>query len=490
MKSAQLAALLAIPALLTGCGGGESGGGGNSTPPAPKYTWQIVSLKSINESSVASGCSTLTTGTNAGEVIGVYEATDNFKILIHNADGTIKSDLDLNGSNNVVIRSTDVPDRGYVTLEEIDGSIGGNNDVFMFSVEKEFLSDMTLNVRQHSNSYSCYKGEQFSPIEVNPNAVVKVDQVSSNTKYYQTSYIDNAVNGHNISSKIPVETSIPAQDKILVTLFDSYLSNEATDLTHYTVMMGNSVYDSSTSGIVSGSPSENNLLKPTFNALALGTLSTTESSQIDVNIDDKIYTWQPIYQLNQQYSVIDGSSSIENWSFNLAVNANHGWTGQVWAPVETHGTAISAPTLNAFSASIDSSCTSGSHCVSTTGFDDSELQLQRTHIRSHTNNASRSFYQTIFSVPHSEQVLMESSSETLAPSATDKVEISVAKLEPSSDKQIKQFLAWGIAPHSLISVTTPDFHDVNGLISMPSDDKERRISIMGNELHMYRNGVN
>ncbi|ANU37648.1 hypothetical protein [Vibrio scophthalmi] len=490
MKSAQLSTLLSIPLLLTGCGGGGGGGGGNSTPPVPKYTWQIVSLKSINDSSVAPGCSTLATGTNAGEVIGVYEATDNFKILIHNADGTIETDLNLNGSNKVVISSNDIPEYGYVTLEEIDGSIGGNNDVFMFSVEKEFLSDMTLNVRQHSNSYSCYKGEQFIPIEVNPNAVVKVDQISPSTKYYQTSYVDNAVDGRNISAKIPVKSGIPAQDKILVTLFDSYTSNEATNLTHYTVMAGNSVYDSTTSGIISGSPSETNLLKPTFDALALGALSTTQSSQIDVKIDDDIYTWQRIYQLNQQYSVIDGPSSIESWSFNLAVNAVHDWSGQVWAPVETYGTTISAPTLNAFTANINSRCTSGNHCVLATGFDDSEVQLQRTHIRSHTNNDSRSFYQTIFSTPRSEQVLMESSSEILAPNPADKVEISIAKLDPNANKQVNQFLAWGIDLQSLVSASTPSFHDVNGLISMPSDDKERRISIMGSELQMYRNGVN
>ncbi|OLQ86184.1 hypothetical protein BIY21_18395 [Vibrio ponticus] len=491
MKSAQLSALLAIPALLTGCGGGSEGGSGNSAPSvpsAPKYTWQIVSLKS--ESSVASGCATLGTVASTGNVIAVYEATDNFNILIHNPDGSVKSTINTNGSSKVVIDSASVPDDGFVSLEEIDGSIGGNNDVYMFAVEKDLLSNMTLNVRQFSNSYTCYKGEQFSTANINVASVVKVDQVSGSTQYYQTSYIDNAVDGHNIAAKIPVKSPLPAQEKVLVTLFNSYAANQATDLTHYAIMNGSSVYNVADTGTISGNPTDQNILTPTLDALTLGTLSNTASSRIDANIGSHIYTWQPIYALDQEYSVIDGNSDIKKWSLNLTISDNNNWAGKVFAPVETNGTTIAAPTLTALATNISSSCTIGDFCVSSASFDDSEVDLQRTHIRSQTTNSSRSFYQTILASAKNEQVLMQSSSERLAPTTGDRVEISLAKVDQISQAKVEHFLSWSINPEELVSSSPANFNDVNGFISMPSDDKERRIAIMGSELQMYRSSVN
>ena len=98
---------------------------------------------------------------------------------------------------------------------------------------------------------------------------------------------------------------------------------------------------------------------------------------------------------------------------------------------------------------------------------------------------------TIFAAPNKDQVLMNSTEETLnIDNNHDRLEVSLAQLDTESEVQVKQFFAHNIDPQVLISTSNPDFHDLNGLLSMASDDKSRRIEIMGSEVQFYQQGVN
>ncbi|UTT85103.1 flagellar sheath protein A [Vibrio pelagius] len=494
MKKTQILPLAAIiSGLLVGCGGGGGGGGGGVTPVTPKYTWQMLSLNSVERSAVASGCSIVAqdeSDANGTKVIAAYKATANFNILFHDENGVITATNQSDANGRFVIDSGEVPDGGYVSLEEIDGSIQGTQDVYMFTVSKELLSDMTLNVRQHSSTYSCYQGEQSKKANVDQNAAVKVDQVSSDTSYYQTSYIDNATSGKMIASGIPVNSDIPASDNVLVTLFESYNGTEARDLSHYVVVDASYVYDSSQgSGSKSGAPTDENLVKPTFTAAGL-TLKNT--SKIDVEIDNEIHTWQSIYESGQVYGVIDGTSPIDNWSFNIEANTDvafGNWDVKIYDSVDSTGTTVALPTLSTLTASITTTGCTG-YCLSADGYVLSEYQIQRTHLRS-SNENKRNFYQTIFAAPNKEQVLMNSTDEELSiDNNNDRLEVSLAQLDTEKEAQVKQFFAQNIDPQVLISSTVPNYNDVNGLLSMASDDKLRRIEIMGNEVQFYQQGVN
>ncbi|RXJ74558.1 flagellar sheath protein A [Veronia nyctiphanis] len=450
MKKIQMLPLAAmISGLLVGCGGGSSsGGGGNSTPSTPKYTWQILSLNSVERSSVGNGCSIIAqdkfdaTGT---KVIAAYKATANFNILFHDKNGVITKRNQADANGRFVINSADVPNGGYVSLEEIDGSIQGTQDVYMFTVAKDLLSNMTLNVRQHSSTYSCYKGEQSPQVAVNPNAAVKVDQVDANTRYYQSSYIDNSTNGKTVGAGIPVNSELPSSNNVLVTLFDAYSGGETRDLSRYVVMDSSYVYNSAQgNGSKSGVPTDQNLLKFGFTATGL---TLNSGSKIDVEIDNEIYTWQPIYESGQTYSVVDGSSDIDKWSFDIeaTTDTNSGnWSAKIYAPVDKNGTSVVLPTLNPFTASITTSGCSADYCLSADGYSASDFQLQRTHLRS-SNNNTRNFYQTIFASPNKDQVLMKSTDEVLnIDNSKDRLEVSLAQLDTRKASQVKQFFAHNI----------------------------------------------
>ena len=318
-----------------------------------------------------------------------------------------------------------------------------------------------------------------------------MNQVSSSTAYYQTSNIDNAVNGRgDISSQIPVDSDLPAQTRILVTLFDSYTNSEATQLTHYAIAEKDKVFNINDGSSESTFPTDANIISPSLSAVGL---TVNNESRIDVNIDDHIYTWQNIYSSSADYSVIDGSSEISGWTFNLAGDAGNGWLAQLYAPVKTSGTTIDIPALQTNTGiNVSNAGCNGDYCLSVSSYVADDFQLQRTHLRSTTTNDSRNFYQTIFATPKTDQVLMDSSTgEELNPnSISDRLEVSLAQMDVNNNNAVELFMSDSINPQELISATPGQYYDVNGLISMPSEYKQRRLALMGSEVQIYKNGTN
>ncbi|KYN26213.1 hypothetical protein AUQ44_13880 [Vibrio cidicii] len=192
MKNLKLLPLVAmISGVLVGCGGGGGGGGGGGTPVAT-YTWQVVDLYKVERSKVGTGCAIFANMSDgSGDVIASRVANRDYRILFHNSDGSVVIDktiegADLPSSGIITFKESDVPDGGYVALEELDGRSIGQRDSYMFGVHKSLLQNMTLAISSPQTNNSCYKGEQ-EPVDLNvSNAVIDV-LANDNPAYFMTS---------------------------------------------------------------------------------------------------------------------------------------------------------------------------------------------------------------------------------------------------------------------------------------------------------------
>ncbi len=67
---------------------------------------------------------------------------------------------------------------------------------------------------------------------------------------------------------------------------------------------------------------------------------------------------------------------------------------------------------------------------------------------------------------------MESSEEVLMPdNSRDRLEVSIASLDPSDSNSVMYFLENSLDIQSVITTSVPDFADVNGSVSNASDIK-------------------
>ncbi len=487
-----LPAVAAVSLALTGCGS-DSKSGGNPPGPGPSpttYTWQLVHLKSEKTTDCAVYAVDETT---SGNVIAAYTGNDTTNILIHNADGSVKEKRKPSSTGKITLSKTDIPDKGFVSVEELDGSIGQQQDVFMFAVQKEIMTNLTINVRRSSASSSnCYvTGESLVNTEVDSNAVINVGQVSVSTERYRSNYVDRASVGSSVGQKVKVLSEIPAKQKVLITLFDNYANNQAKNLTHYQLAAGSFVYSANDTSNQSVSPTNRGIVQPGLTITDI-TLDANKTNSLDVSHGNNLYQWQPVYQTSSNYSFITDQDPFSKWSLNLnGTTANSLWTYHQIASVDGSTKQITPPTLTNFSATIESSCASGgAFCLSSTGYTSSDFNVQRSHIRSNTSNNARLFYQTIYSAPSNEVVLMNSSEETLVPdSNTNRIEVSLGKAT-ISDEALKYFMSESVNVQSLVSSSLPNFVDANGVVTQQTSMKMRYLSLMGQDVTTIKAGLN
>ncbi|HGY9584101.1 flagellar sheath protein A [Vibrio harveyi] len=496
MKQLKVLPLVAIiSGLMVGCGGGGGGGGGGPAP-APKYTWQIVNLYVADKSEVKAGCVIYDElKGNSDKVITAKVANAGFKVLYHNADGAVISDQTIENipsNGKVTIDSGKVPDEGYVSLEELDGTIGGTQDVYMFTVQKEFLQNMTVNVRQAQSSLnSCVLGEQNTS-STSENAVINVAQSSSSTQFYQSSFIDAQVDGHQVASNIPVVAPLKTDEKVLITAFDSLSSNQHGDLKYFVLAEGSAIYD------VTNPPTSvpTIFMKPVSRSdvnLTVSGIALNNNSSVEVGLNNEIYQWQPIYNSTDSLSYTDSDLSASGWTAELeGVITSGNWNYYSLNAYDGSDLNIDAPVVSNFDSSIvSSSCSLGNFCLSAVGFNSGDFDIQRTHLRSTTSNGNRNFYQTIFAKPNSNQVFMESSEEVLVPNnSVDRLEVSTASLDSLKSAPIMYFLSNSLDIQSVVTTSVLDFSDVNGLVSTASDLKKRKLGLMAENVTIIENGKN
>ena len=497
MKKTQMLPLAAIiSGLLVGCGGGGGGGGGGA-PAEPTYTWQFVHLHSESRTSIAANCVIFADDSSIdGNAITASIADEGFKILFHNSDGSIVSSetiSDIPDTGKVEIRSGAIPDDGYVSLEEVVGGLGNRNDVYMFTLQKDLMTDLVLNVRQQSNrSNQCYQGEQYS-LTVSDDAAVAVAQSSVDTSYYQSSYINSMSSGSQLSANIPVKAPLNGTKRALVTAFDTVTNNgagdEFTDLMYFAVIPSESIYDKnnppSTLPSVSMLDSDNSGVIINANRFSID-----NTSRVDVAIDNELYQWQPIYSDSTTISYSSNGAFSDGWNVKANGTSDAGnWNVNTLTAFEGNDISISVPAVNDFSTTtIDSSCTAD-YCLNTTGFTPSDFNIQRTHVRGSTT-LTYDFYQSIYAVPSTNQALMESSVVDYQVQPSDRIEVSLGTIDLDNADSKAWFMERNMNLQSIVDIDLANFTDVNGSITQPSAVKTRNVSMLGNSVSAVENGVN
>ena len=493
MKKTQMLPLAAIiSGLLVGCGGGGGGGGGSA---APTYTWQFVHLYSDSRTSVGASCSIFSDDqTVDGNVIAAKIADEGFNILYHNADGSVitsETITNIPASGKVIVDSALIPNDGYVSLEEVVGGLGSRNDVYMFTVQKDLMTDLVLNVRQQANrSNDCYKGEQ-SNLTPSDTAVVAVAQKSAYTSYYQSSYVDSRVAGHELSANIPVKAPLIGTKSVLVTAFDTLASNpeEYKELKHFTFVPSSSIYDSSNLPSNLPTVSMETVDIDDLNIIPNG-FSLDNTSNVELVYENEIYQWQPLYDNSTTLSYTSSNLSANSWGVKAnGMSTNGMWSVNTLTPFAGVDLNLSIPSVEDFSSTaVDNSC-DADFCVSSVGFTPNDFDLQRTHVRGVTS-LNYDFYQTIFAPADTNQALMESSVVTFQQVSTDRIEVGVAKLDLDNSDSVSWFMEKNVNLQSIVDIDLANFTDVNGSISLPTPVKNRNISLLNESIIALENSVN
>ncbi|WP_435237307.1 hypothetical protein ACR30L_06975 [Psychromonas sp. PT13] len=483
-KSILASALISV--LLSGCGSG--GGGSNEVVIPVTHTWQIVQLKSVAESSLDPSCIIYANSNEtSGNVITAYKATSNYNILYHNADGSISEITSAESLTNgkITITESDIPAGGYVSLEEVDGSISNEADVFMFGVEKSLLTDLVINVRQSQTGATCYAGSDYRDTEVtSDSAVLYVD--TDGLEYYQTSYDQDSISGKSSVLKIPVESPIIPLHDVLVTAFSNYDSDseQKTGLSYFAFAEPDEVFDSSDTDIsfvtLNSASFDYNW---SYSTNSGSTISLNESAVFTLH-DDIVYYWQPLYD-SFDLTIAD-SNDVTNWSVYLTgSDDDYGWDFEAYIAFDSDTSSnidFALPELYSLgSTTITSSCNIGNetidNCIDIDGsYDSDDFTVQRTHVEL-TDDDNNLIYQSIYSSASDTPILLESSQYELNVDSIENIEINLVNSDVSSENAIKYLMA-----ESTDEVAVGDdaseisaFQDANGYV--PTGDERDELEL-------------
>jgi hypothetical protein len=493
-----------ISALLSGCG--SSGGSSSEETVTPvTYTWQVVQLASVDETeAIAGGCIIYDdSDLNEGEVIIAYIAETNYNLLYHNEDGTIDTTISSGDSDftngKITISADDVPDNGYVSLEEISSARGGDSGSYMFSVQKSLLSDMVLNVSVSETNADCYTGSNglgtdYSE-EASDTALVNVKDISEDIQYYQSSYDENSINGKTTASYIPVDSPYPGDKDILITTFDTYneSSEQVTDLSYWKFIDSANLFedDDDASSLVTSNIIDTDLNTLYWSTSDSITLDEDNISGIIALHESNSYFWQPIYNDSDELTVAYGNSEVSSWSaYYSGEEDTFNWLFTSFIPLTDSDIIFALPSsLSTVDStiSVTSSCSvSDSFCIDTnSSFSSDDFDYQRTHIRleeddEDNTDAQNIVYQSIYSKSTEQPVVLENSQFTFIDPTLTRIEINVMTSDADSDDATQYLMAQNM---NLVSVGEYDssdgadddaetdyYSDINGFISTEDED--------------------
>jgi hypothetical protein len=487
MKKSIIASLV-ISALVAGCG---SGGSGSSEKT---YKWQVVQLKSVSESTLAKKCIIYAdSDLNDGEVITAYVAEDDYNILYHNPDGSIAEEYSSDDISNglLTIISSEVPDDGYVTLEEIESLTGGDRGSYMFSVQKDLLEDMVLNITQEQGD-TCYTGDDYRETSTGT-ALVNVQEVSDTTEYYQSSYDEDSIDGKTTSSSIPVDSPYPASRDVLITSFDEYdtSSLQYSSLTGWGFISKNNLYeDSSDAGSsVTTSLSEDGLTDLYWSS-ADDVVLNSDSGIIAIH-EEQSYFWQPIYDDVDVLTLAYDTSDVDVWSGYLSGTiSENDWLFTSFTELEdgTYLDLASFPSVDALDdVTISDVCSvAETFCIDTnSSFSSDDFAYQRVHFRldeDRTTSSSNITYQSIYSIANEEPVILEGTLFDLTDPTLSRVEINLMNSDADSTDAIQYLMTANVNLVDLGEYSASDFvdddattefySDLNGLITNDSETED------------------
>ncbi|MGL6313426.1 hypothetical protein [Vibrio sp. WXL103] len=469
-KAVVLPLVAAIAGTLVGCGGSSSG---SSSPKPTSYTWQMVELYKTERSQVSPGCAVLALDEkDSSQAYAARVADRGFRILFHRADGSVEQaqvidQIPANG--RVSILKDNIPDDGYVTLEEYLGFVAGKLSTYSFSVHKDFMSDMTLAVRNlQSSRNDCLKGEQVSAEDINPHAAISA--VANGTpKYYQTSSSGERIAGAVGPFDIPIIADPAYRESKLVTAFNEMVDGQPQEVIGYSIFSNDLIYDSSVSqGEIIRADDEN--LAPSY--LNMVDLNVDNQSSVQVALGNKVYSWQPVIESTGSITFAETDGLLSLWNINLigrTKESKGSWLYVADKRLEPGATTITSPHVEDFSSADISPCGT-KYCVDTSGtFAPRDFGIQRTAVRS-TNNNGDDFYQTIYSYPTNEQVILNSYTETLYPSGDDRIEVAlVSSAELTLSDSFKNLTNRSFDLKNHVDMGDAAFADFNGAVFLPTE---------------------
>lgn len=474
----MISVALATSAVLVGCGG--SSGGSGPTPP-PVYHWQMAQVVQKEAADVASGC--IVYGEVAGSDSKVWtaeRAITPFNILFHDADGTVIktiTDTELAPSLRARIDTAEIPDGGFVSLEEYTEGVG-NQQVYMFSVQKEMLSSMTVNLRNGTRSEGCLTGSRFdNTFAINDNAVVDVRD-EQRSAYFQTSYTPDAnfVGGRDGSTDIPVKSPIPPRHDVLVTAFQNFDGERASQLEGYGFATSAHVFDKD---LTPKEPLQLEYFGDQVFWEVDASLELDAGSAVLVQRKNKNYLWQYLYpgepltqfddvEISFWAALFSGIDAVSNWQFESFVALDG----------EDISVELPRGMDSIDQAGVSQSCATANYCIDHgASFSPADFAVQRSYLASTNAVNNQLFVQTIVGTPVASQVIPSPSVVDFAPGESLGFEISLLQGDAESETASRDEVQFLLSQSFDMELVDSNYAYANGMISTP-DEQQNLLNAM------------
>ena len=499
MKKSILASLL-VPALIAGCGSSSNRSNNSGTTTTTSYQWQIVQLASVTEINLGSNCviyadSTDYDAAKVGEVVTAYKATAGFNILYHNTDGSIAKTFsvsDVTADGVFTVNLDEVPDDGYVTLEEAPTGSITIIDRTMFSVQKSLLSDMVLNVTT-GQSASCVEGDDHRKAEFTTKYVT-LAQASDSVSYYQSSYDEKTVDGKSIATNLPVKYIENGTRDVLITAFEDYEASNndhRTGLTYWTFVDKSKIFDENENSL--SSTSDMNLAYDQvmwdFSDISIP-YTLSDDSAVVVLHEDNTYLWQPIYDGSYTVTVDYVTEEVDVWNSYFAGEMDLSSTGAGDWDFVSFNTLAEEPTLielmdpsssiigSLTNASVEESCNAETDfCVDLEGvFDNDSFTHQRLHLRLEESTTGNIYFvsQTIISKANSKPVVLEASQVEFLSPTLKQIELNLMHSDAANPVDAVQYLMTENIDTTSFAVAYANagnetFNDKNGYVTTAAE---------------------
>lgn len=494
MKAAKSALLLAIPALMVGCGGG-SGGSGGSTPATPKYTIDFVALKNANAAE-ANNCAVYGQDdqSNPSEFIIAAKATgSNMTINIHSETGSlIQSYNNTNWSNGrFSFNKNLVPENGYVSVVATN-SAGAFLGYDVLTIEKDLLpTSFTVNAKGETYTGKCLgKSTTNQPTEYNGYISTDGDAQDGWFAFHSTSEeIGGASNG-------PITFNSVANQEVLAARLCR------SDVPATTCNAGELLKYKFTSTRNLGSALAPLELDDVDNSSLIWTPNSDailDSAELNVyRAGSGALLWQDLpsnsngtYSYasdisNEYYLSIAGQHN--NWEFSYSTQPNNIATE---LNESTTLTDLGIPAINNAGLTLVGCSGFVLDCVSGyTNQAPSELDYQRTLVVA--TSGSNSVSQTIYSKSRQYQPLMEfgNTIDSIWGSSLDRLEVSLLSSDNNKDVQttfISAFFdAYAVATNDYVNET---FTDTISVISTSQQKNAAENALKHQEYKLFNHNL-
>ncbi len=225
---------------LTACGGSD--GGSSSAPSAKTYNLQFLQmidekLDAVDRQCNPANATIFSTKTVNGETINTYGlvAKNGFQVRITDSNDEVVKTFDRNdisSSGTLRLSENQIPDGGYVSVIEQDGS--GANIRYALSIQKKLLTNSFIKINNTQGDVACYTG---NALKVNAKKKEVFIRAVSDA-YSVEDYFDGKTTP---SSRQDVGglTVISPSELVLLSAYRDNGSGTLTDVTHYKYMKSN-----------------------------------------------------------------------------------------------------------------------------------------------------------------------------------------------------------------------------------------------------------